>query len=538
MSSARHISDIPELIGAIAALLSDRRPFLLASKRLFYSVAPLIWKSVPRVDLLLQLIPGTRVLRNSSNRDAYLILVDITLPSRLDLTRFEIYAPWVRHLEVFNGEYKYILNNADALFHLASTRPVLPNLHVLTLTLITLDEISDAEYLYFTELFLSPTLAEIRHVGLSNTPPYLKIRSVPRLIQKILNVCPSIEVLGFYPGEEPAGDYTSSRNVNFSLPDASLHADLARFSNLRSFTSTLYIFEPATLWALGSLPLLESLDVFDCAEDLGSLDVGLTIPDDLFPSLRHLCLRNFDAKDVSTVWNQPLVRNLESVTIKCDPSPVEEDFDTMAGQDWVDAFLTKLPRTSPHISKLELDFEGVPSLGLWTYSLTRAGIDALSQLPLHIIRLYFISAPYEDLVPALPGLEEFYHMDVQIEIEQLRMFATHMPKLRSLTVDVYWSAYVPWEAEFPNTMSSPLPIVLTSRFDLADFELPVPEFRKMARFLAELWPGGFRGETYSRSWESRDKANIEKLDQLNELVAGYLAEAAFAARSASANGQM
>ncbi|KAF8598817.1 hypothetical protein BDV93DRAFT_322720 [Ceratobasidium sp. AG-I] len=303
MSSARRVADIPELIGSIAAILSSRHPLLLASKHFFRSVAPLIWQSVPRVDLLLRLIPEIGVWRTDKcdvlKPVAHSIFDDVKLPSTPNLDRFNVYAPWVQRLEVFGGDYKYILQKSEALFHLAFTHPILPNLRALTLTITA--EPSTDEHLFFTELFLSPTLVEIRHVRQGDNPPYLEIRSAPGLVQKILAVCPGVQILEFYPGHLLGRQSALGRNTIFSLPDISFHMDLARFSNLRSFTGTLNIFEPATLQALGSLPLLESLDAYDCAEDLASLDEGLTIPETWFPSLRHLHLRNFDAEDVSIV---------------------------------------------------------------------------------------------------------------------------------------------------------------------------------------------------------------------------------------------
>ena len=56
------------------------------------------------------------------------------------------------------------------------------------------------------------------------------------------------------------------------------------------------------------------------------------------------------------------------------------------------------------------------------------------------------------------------------------------------------------------------------------------------RFLAEIWPGGFRGEVYPGAWELEDTTNPKMLEQLNELVLGCLAEAT-AARAGDASGK-
>ncbi|KAF8598824.1 hypothetical protein BDV93DRAFT_609635 [Ceratobasidium sp. AG-I] len=534
MSNACRVADIPELICSIATFLSDPRPLLLVSQHFFRSVAPLSWKSVPRVDVLLRLIPGTteRQTLFPDSWSTHSLLFDITLPSSVDLTRFDVYAPWVQRLEVFGGKNKHTLRNTAALLRLASTRHILPNLRALTLTMRA--KASTDEYLSFIELFLSPMLVEIRHVRLSGNPPYLDTPPVTALVQKIRNVCPSIEVLEFYPADF-TGTNPLGRTINFPSLGPCLRESLAGFSNLRSFSSTHHIFEPATLQVLGSLPLLESLDVFDYFDYLGdpaSHVGGLTVLDSWFSALRHLHLRNFHAKDVSAVWNQPFVRNLESATIKCDPASAGENMCLATGQAWVDTFLTGLPQASPHISKLDLDFESAFLTAPGLYSLSHAGIDALRQLPLRSIRLRCLWTRCKDLVQAFPGVDEFCSMDVQVDLEQLRVFATHMPRLRSLTIDVCW--VVPpvsdkascQQADSPVALGSRPPVVLISLFKLVELKIPLAQLKEMAKFLAEIWPGGLRGAVYPGAWRMQDEVNGESLNQLNEAICEYLAEAA------------
>ncbi|KAF8598816.1 hypothetical protein BDV93DRAFT_512199 [Ceratobasidium sp. AG-I] len=537
MAHARRVAGIPELIVSVAISLSDRYPLLFVSKHFFRTVAPLIWKSVPRADILLHLIPGTSECSKISRPScwatvSFIIGKGITLPSTLDLTRFDLYAPWVQRLEVFGGEYEHSLHNADALFHTSSTRHLLPNLRVLTISARA--ETSLYECLSFTALFLSPTLVEIRHARQGKDPRYLKIRPALWLVQKILGVCPNVEMLEFYPGQESGGNSSLEGNMVFSLPGVSMHATLAGFSYLRSFTSTIYIFESAMLQVLGNLPLLESLDVFDCAEHPTSLDGGFTIPETWFPALRHLHLRNFDAKDVSAVWGQPFVRNLVSATIKCDPATVHEKFYTTPGGVWINTFLTKLPQASPQLSNLDLDLEAVPSLHQGAYLLFRAGVDALRQLPLRSVRLNYLSTSWENLVRAFPGAEEFYTIGGHIPVnpEQLRVFATHMPRLRLLMVNVHWAT--PLEpsgasrqhTELPLDLAPHPPVVLISRSSMTDLHTPLDQLRKIAKFLSEIWPGGFRVEAYPGMRKLEDHANSKNRNLLNELVSEFLVEAA------------
>ncbi|KAF8598821.1 hypothetical protein BDV93DRAFT_609633 [Ceratobasidium sp. AG-I] len=534
MSNAYRVADIPELVCSVATFLSDPRPLLLVSRHFFCSVAPFIWRSVPRVDVLLRLIPGTTERRTlfSDSWETHSLLFDITLPNSLDLTRFDTYAPWVQRLEVFGGNKKHKLHNAEALFHLASTRPILPNLRALTLTMR--DEVATDECLSFIELFLSPTLTEIRHVR-KRYPPYLDIYWVPDFVEKVLRICPGIKILEFYPDKVPGSGEPLKETDILAFLDAKIRATMAGFSNLRSFTSTFYIFEPAMLQVLGNLPLLESLDVTNGAAHHASFKGGLVVPDTWFSSLRHLHLRHFDAPVVSALWRHPLARNLESATIQCNPASASGTFCTATRQAWVDIFLTALPQASPHISKLDLDFQSL-SLSPPVYSITHTGIEALRQLPLRNIRLRCLWTRYEDLAQALPGVEEFCSMDAQVDLGQLYVFATHMPRLRSLTIDIRW-VIPPGSDKAPcAALGSRPPIVLISPFKLAELNIPLAQLKEMARFLAKVWPGGLHGEAYLSTWQVRDEVKNEILDQLNEAICEYMAKAAVSmprARSAS-----
>jgi hypothetical protein len=65
MANAHRVVEIPELICLIASSLGgkDRTRLLRVSRRFFHLVAPVIWKNVPRVDMILMLIRGTTLKR-------------------------------------------------------------------------------------------------------------------------------------------------------------------------------------------------------------------------------------------------------------------------------------------------------------------------------------------------------------------------------------------------------------------------------------------------------------------------------------------
>lgn len=296
---------------------------------------------------------------------------DIRLPDVLDLTRLDFYAPWVRRLEDLNKQNIHTLLNFGALNILASRRPILPGLQSLAV-------IKDCKF--FTELFLCPTLIEIRHVPLTDSRPYMGPRTTNEVLRKIRNVCPGLHKLELYPvAWEHGGHYST---LVYFPPDLAFQETLTSFSNLHSLTITPIVFHPGALQALGNLPLLESLAIIADWGDLPILDESLTVPNSYFCSLRHLELRHLYPEDLIILWNQPsLVQKLFSAIIECNPSMADEPYEE--GQDWIDAFLANIPRASPLIAELELYFHDPPP-EVGPYSVLGAR-EALLQLPLRRI---------------------------------------------------------------------------------------------------------------------------------------------------------
>ena len=289
----------------------------------------------------------------------------ITLLHTLDLTRFNTYAPWVRQLEALNRMTVYQFRIHTRLTSTIAKRPLLPNLRILSLSGKL--EVPLGDYESILELFVCPSLVEIRHKSDSGSTHYLKPSAACLLIQKISAVCPGIQKLGFYPDDDNV-----SRNDSSSLafsPDAAFLESMAGFLNLRSFSSTGSILKPAVLKALGVLPLSSTLAISDyCSRGPRNptFEKDPRVVDALFPSLRNLQIYALNPRDITAIWTQPwLVLNLRTVTIQCCPdTPVPNRLNgerkTPAGQKWINTFLAKLPRKSPHIEELDLQFNTYP----------------------------------------------------------------------------------------------------------------------------------------------------------------------------------
>ncbi|KAF8598819.1 hypothetical protein BDV93DRAFT_526537 [Ceratobasidium sp. AG-I] len=376
MSNTHRALNMLEITIAISRVLKPRDlcSILCVSRLFFLCGAPLIWKTVTRVDSLMKLIPGTTIQRwMSGSKSSGSMENDITLPDILDLTRLDIYGPWVRRLHGLDERVTYTFFNISALMNVLSTRPILPGLQSLTMT---------SRCMPFTRLFLCPTLVEIRHVPLNQGEPYLSAPQASNFVLEIRDACPDLQELEFHTGEW--APRKSTRRLIYPSLGVPFGETLARFTNLRSLTSTAFVLDLTTFQVLGGLPLLESLTITANWGDPPILGRNLTIPDFYFPRLQHLGLHNFDLQDITILWNQAsIVGNLLSASIGCNPYSANNTYED--GQKWIAVFLTSISRASPLIRELELYFDDPPA-DFEPYSMMGA-LQTLRQLPLH--KIYF-----------------------------------------------------------------------------------------------------------------------------------------------------
>ncbi|KAG8684802.1 hypothetical protein FRC11_011577, partial [Ceratobasidium sp. 423] len=344
---ARRLISIPELLAMIVDGLDieDQRKLMRVSNHFFYSIGPKLWKSVPRLEFIMRLIKGTKVgyrLTQNPHPQKYKYKITTLLPPKPDLTHYDIYAPWVQELEIFD-RIGLVIKNLDRFLRLLDGRPPLPNLRRLT-TCAT--AISSTELMSFINMFMSPSLTEIRTVlprkGLpedscSCIPP----SSVPGFLEKIKETCPQIEALEFYP--ELGSEVNGSESYT---PSNQCRSILSSFLNLYSFSSTTYILEPATLDILGRLPRLESLGIRGSPTKRPVLGKKLSIPATRFPSLKDLRLYGVHRKDIKVLWNQPpIIAKLVSALVQTDHLRQDD----RRGANWIGPFLAALSSRSPHL---------------------------------------------------------------------------------------------------------------------------------------------------------------------------------------------
>ncbi|CAE6410979.1 unnamed protein product, partial [Rhizoctonia solani] len=349
--NSRRVVEIPEFLNSVAHRLAihKRRELMLVSRYFFHSVGPTVWKKIPRLDIVLRLIKGAegKAHRYKDPQRVHPSFGQITmvLPSNPDLTRYNLYAPWVQELEIFAGR-NIEIQKGGRFLTLLGGGPLLPNLR--RLTTHTGADIGSREMSRFLNMFINPSLLELRTIiHKKGLPSHVHPSTVPALLKQIQETCPKILVLEFYP--ESACDCPEGYK-----PSDHCRNILRSFSNLRYFSSTTYTLEAATLAIMGNLAHLQLLGVRGSHMEDPVLDERVFISETWFPALKFLRLYDVHPQDINTLWNHPpVLKRLVSLTIQTDPTTAPDPSDDpMDGNQWIEAFLSALPRVSPGLKDL------------------------------------------------------------------------------------------------------------------------------------------------------------------------------------------
>jgi hypothetical protein len=353
------------------------------------------------------------------------------------LERFNIYAPFVQHLDVLDRHFEQTITDNDKrisyLLH-ALQRPLLPNLTSLTCQTERIDQSDDI--VHWTKIFLHPSLIEIRTVAFSLVRScWLRLSPARDLLLEISQRCPKLETLHILPGErresgdndegQPQGE--QQHPFRYVTSSTSLHPYLPSFVNLRRLVGSPAMLSPHNLAALGGLPQLNSIKI-QAFGTFGNARVPISnidLPESSFPALRHLELYRLDPATVLEIWGiSPVVKCLDSVIVTY--HFIVED----GGPHMIVAFLQALQQCSPNVTDLTLSF-----------------FDAIMGCPsamnlLHTIPLRRISFPTHStcspmpLLKAIPTVQELCIADHLIQLSDLQSIAIHLPELRYLEVDL------------------------------------------------------------------------------------------------------
>ncbi|KAG8730019.1 hypothetical protein FRC10_003204 [Ceratobasidium sp. 414] len=333
-------------------------PSLARISRSFFSfAAPFIWRKVEGVHNILALSPRVEI-QLSGTSPKWVKRMEIRDRGSRDPTRFDIYAPFVRSLEIYGkGSGEYDVTNWKALAQYA--RDILPNLVQLTLTAPF--SITGRHQLFWIRTFLSPSLLDIHVVGEpTGELPLVHPRVALSLLKHISELAPMTQRLSVYiEDEDEVRLDEDSEMIVFWEPQ--LQSCFKNLRSLRELTSTAAVITPEMLPIVASLAYLEVLNIqLPCD---GSMGVWKTVdpkslPANPFPALKHFSLCGADAGEAWIVLDYSAFPNVPSLRLELDHYPTPDELGPGTTQPpWEYQLIKLIVRTCPHLTNLDINFD-------------------------------------------------------------------------------------------------------------------------------------------------------------------------------------
>ncbi|KAG8773597.1 hypothetical protein FRC12_002446 [Ceratobasidium sp. 428] len=324
---------LPELLDLVSGLLdtSDWLALMRTCRPMFPVIASRVWREIEAqviMDLIVETSRTDVTSSDDSNHvvgrvrglcidiqaDPVVFQLNLQAEPAFGLTRFDIYAPFVRQLRVYGRTARYFKGERRRICtRRAEEGMLLPS--VTSVTLLTSDLDTDSAAVFWLDLFLMPSLRELNVKPATKTSTaWVSYSVASKILGQLTTTCSDIERLEFYPKEitrdgGERGVYDVASRLALFSP-----RDFCSCTQLRRVTSSISILSDGGLSALSGLPRLYYLSLHGCGEQLKSLQ--LSAPDGSFSSLTHLSLLDMNAVTLAAIMGvKPLSRGLTSLRI-------------------------------------------------------------------------------------------------------------------------------------------------------------------------------------------------------------------------------
>ncbi|KAG8717586.1 hypothetical protein FRC08_007166 [Ceratobasidium sp. 394] len=279
--------------------------------------------------------------------------------------------------------------------------------------------------------------AEKRRSGAREVHSWLDQGTCFKLIDQLSRTCPRLETLRLYPAQ---GEHNE-------LQRATLYNNIANLTHLWSFTFSGATVQEELFLVLGRLPHLETLSLrADDSQVQSDFQDTINVPNDSFPSLRHLDLYQLNRSAMSRICSiSPLFRRLVSASIISKGKPALLGRVATKSINSPDVIFTCLGANSPRIEHLTI----LPGWGYQScLDITWLILDAFKLMPLRYLSVGTINLEsrwshqndrpkitWECFLAAVPQLEELHMETKSIEWNELQLLGSWLPNLRLL---VFW----------------------------------------------------------------------------------------------------
>ncbi|KAG9086341.1 hypothetical protein FS749_003698 [Ceratobasidium sp. UAMH 11750] len=331
-SGPPRVFEVTELLSLICsfARTSDCARLSRTCKTVFKVSAAFVWNHVDGGQHLLSLLGGTRIIDVVKTPGLRKIAIGIASSSSVDFSRFDIYAPYVRRLNVYGpgpvGNY-YQVDGWDHLIVRAQQKPLLPNL--LSINLQSLCDGHGPDQLVWIKTFISPSLIHIQATPHSVcSPPCISPLMADVILDAVAERCSRLFRLSLLPSRTLKYE---ENNLLGYLRKRPYYESLRALSTLVELTCTTMMFEKDSLCVLGSLPQLHRLVVLTSGTSVVLRPPEL--PSKSFPALQQLHIKGLSPYEVIAILGIPtLMSGLTHLELKFKLDQLDEDEDR---DEWI-----------------------------------------------------------------------------------------------------------------------------------------------------------------------------------------------------------
>lgn len=365
--------------------------------------------------------------------------------STADFKRLELYAPFVKILNINNGQRGFTTSPWRTLLVRARQKQILPNLVSLKLNGTSKHD----ELILWLHIFASASVRTITTAqpGLSQNPQ-ISIAGTSLVLKHLRKTCPKLHHLEIFPGltdgrENGKDEFDGEHPFVSILWEASYDVQLRGLTNLTRFSTNTSLLTPEGLLALASLHQLVHLEISATisGDETENGILPIMLPEGSFPSLCNLSLHYVTLLDIWSLWQtEALVRGLTYLTIKLAFPDNPTAHPALPNMDWF--IFTCFPTIcyrSAQLESISLDFGGLDHSwmahdhGYLIYAPT-AKLSHLQRLSIYRLIGGRTDQPFLDSLGVIwPCVKELSMPDYFATVNTLQFFAT-MPKLEQLVV--------------------------------------------------------------------------------------------------------
>ncbi|KAG8756544.1 hypothetical protein FRC12_010539 [Ceratobasidium sp. 428] len=449
---ATRVFEIPELVWLIGGFAhkSDSASLLRSSRRIFASIAPILWEDID-LRFLMLLIPGLGIRKTVPNQ-SYLSSTtpqfNFTFPEKVDTCRLKLYEPFVRIVRTM-GSYVF---KFDKKWPLLSV-PLLPNLQRLVINArepTTMAEVDWIPQLLTSNLqgFEMRPIEDDREYPSQHHSWLVAPGICLYLLNRVALTCLQINTLRVFLAAPETTNTTTGYRTFLDR--------IVTLKHLSVLALGTVILDQKLFEALGQLPRLKVLSLHsDESQFRPGRRSEVWILDDFFPSLRELELRGIKNSTIQRIHNfSSIFRRLERASII---SCHDTEFSESSSLNDVRSGLAIQFFGANCLHMVELTLL-MPQRAAG-FSLSSPGaLDALKQMPLRRLRLgrvllrpwdtpenpssdlehlggsNHLEIRWQDFLAAVPHLEELRLETQHLRSSRLPLLASMLSNLRIFTL--------------------------------------------------------------------------------------------------------